>query len=317
MNYLDTLSASLNCSVTSLITGYVTAPKKYKTFFIQKKNGKGMREVAQPSPDVKKVQRAIVETLLVSVPVHSSAKAYIDNTSIYDNAEPHCNNYFLLKMDFKDFFPSIKPQDLIFFLKKNNIQLNSFEINIISNYLFRRKRGEKKLRLCIGAPSSPAISNIVMYDIDCKISDYCTVHNIPYTRYADDLSFSSNDIDKLKKLHIYVKSIILESKTPTLYINEEKTKFIGKGRSRRITGVVISNEGNLGVGRYARKKIRALVHLYNSGTINKVDIPYLQGMLAHIKNIEPNYYKKLLLAHGKELFIRLGKDTAEIISERE
>lgn len=315
MDYLDRLALTLNCSVVTLISNYVSAPKKYKTFYIKKKKGNGLREVAQPSPEVKSVQRAIVSTLLCHIPVHDCAKAYIEHTSIYDNALPHKENYFLLKMDFKDFFPSIRPQDLTYFLKKNDVHLNSLETNIISHYLFRRRRGEKKLRLCIGAPSSPIISNIVMYDIDCAIFDYCRKEEIPYSRYADDLTFSSNDIKKLIKLRIYVSKIINESSLPKLQINMEKTKLVGRGRSRRVTGVIITNEGSLGVGRFLRKKLRALIHLYSNQKLQKSDIPYLQGMLSHTKSIEPNYYEKLLKAHGKGLFRRLGVDSAAIIAE--
>lgn len=312
MSFLEKLSGSLDCSVSSLITDYIDAPKKYKSFYIKKKNGKGLREVAQPSPDVKNVQRAIVRTLLVNIPVHNCAKAYVNDTSIYHNAEPHSANKFLLKIDFEDFFPSIKPQDLQFYLKKNNIVLNSFELNIISYYLFRRKKGEKKLRLCIGAPSSPIISNIVMYDLDKKIHEYCENKNIPYTRYADDLTFSSNDINELKELYKYLSNIISESVYPKLKINTKKTIFVGIGRSRRVTGVVITNDGSLGVGRYLRKKIRAMAHLYNKGEIKREDIPYLQGMLAHIKNIEPEYYNIILNKYGKPLFDKLGRESAKI-----
>jgi RNA-directed DNA polymerase len=315
MSYLDKLSQSSNCSVVSLISDYIKAPKKYKTFYIKKKNGKGLREVAQPSPDVKNIQRSIVETLLVDIPIHACAKAYVENTSIYDNAEPHSKSEFILKVDFKDFFPSIKPQDLVFFLKKNGVNLSAFELNIISHYLFRRKKGEKKLRLCIGAPSSPIISNIVMYDIDCNICDYCEREGIPYTRYADDLTFSSNDLASLERVYTYISKIISESKYPKLQINDRKTKFVGKGRSRRVTGVVITNDGNLGVGRYLRKKIRAMLHLYSTGEIKKSHIPYLQGMLSHINNIEPEYINKLLLKHGDALFRQLGKDAALVIAK--
>lgn len=316
MNYLEHLALSLNSSVASLISGYLKAPKKYKVFKIRKKNNKSFREVAQPSPDIKKIQRAIISTLLKNIPIHPCAKAYIEGVSIYNNAYEHRENSYLLKMDFKDFFPSITPADLLLCFKNNKIELNNFEYNILKHYLFWRKRGERSLRLCIGAPSSPIISNIVMYEFDCKINEYCITHNIPYTRYADDLTFSANEIEKLHAIYDYVTSVILENKSPNITINKSKTRYIGKGRSRRVTGVIITNEGKLGVGRYLRKKVRALLYLYNSKNIRKEDIPYLQGMLAHIKNIEPSYYEKLLQKYEPSLLSRLGKETAIIIKER-
>ncbi|MBN7767330.1 retron St85 family RNA-directed DNA polymerase [Pectobacterium brasiliense] len=316
MSYLEHLALSLNSSVASLISGYLKAPQKYKVFKIRKKNNKSFREIAQPSPDIKNIQRAITSTLLKNIPIHPCAKAYIEGLSIYNNAYEHRENNYLLKMDFKNFFPSITPNDLLLCFKRNNIELNNFEYNILKHYLFWRKRGERSLRLCIGAPSSPTISNIVMYEFDCKIHEYCITHNIPYTRYADDLTFSSNEIEKLHAIYDYVTSVILENKSPNITINDSKTRYIGKGRSRRVTGVIITNEGKLGVGRYLRKKVKALLYIYNNKDLRKEDIPYLQGMLAHIKNIEPSYYEKLLQKYEPSLLSRLGKEAATIIKER-
>ncbi|TBL85779.1 RNA-directed DNA polymerase [Hafnia alvei] len=315
MSYIDELSKTLNCTPKTIISGYIKAPKKYKVFFIKKKNGKGLREIAQPSPDVKKVQRAIVNSLLSLLPVHECATAYIEEKSIVDNAEPHKKNEYILKMDFENFFYSIKPQDLNYFISKNDIQLNQFEYEVISHYLFRRKKGEKKLRLCIGAPSSPMISNIVMYDFDEKLFNYCKENDVIYTRYADDLSFSSDSFDKLNDVKNFVINLVSLQKKPELIINTSKTKFIGKGRSRRITGVVISNTGDLGVGRFLRKKIRALFYLYSNNKINHKDIPYLLGMLSHIKSIEPDYYYSLIKINGEDKLKQLGKDSFAVLQK--
>ncbi|HBE9080966.1 TPA: retron St85 family RNA-directed DNA polymerase [Serratia fonticola] len=315
MGYLNDLAGSLDSSVASLISGYLQAPRKYKVFYIKKKGSDKLREVAQPSPDVKNVQRAIASTLLNQLPIHSCAKAYIKDLSIYDNAKEHKTNTYILKMDFRDFFPSIRPNDLLLCLEKNSIKLNDFEYTILKHYLFWRKRGDNGLRLCIGAPSSPIISNIVMYDIDCKIDSICQALNIPYTRYADDLTFSSNSIDTLNIVFDKVKNIISSQESPRLIINHNKTKFIGKGRSRRITGVIITNDGQVGVGRYLRKRVRALLHLYSNNRIKVNDIPYLQGMLSHVKNIELKYHEELLKKYNESLIKRLNLDASRIIKE--
>lgn len=312
MSYLNDLANSMDGSVVSLISGYLQAPKKYKVFYIKKKGSDKLREVAQPSPDVKNVQRAVVSTLLYKLPIHSSAKAYVKGLSIYDNAKEHKDNIFLLKMDFKNFFPSIRPDDLLLCLRKNGIDISDFEYNILKHYLFRRERGDNTLRLCIGAPSSPIISNIVMYDLDCKIVSFCEGIDVPYTRYADDLTFSSDSVDKLNVVFEFIQKLLYSCESPRLNINKSKTRFVGKGRSRRVTGVIISNDGNLGIGRYLRKKIKALVHLYNNGGVKVKDIPYLQGMLSHIRSIEPGYYDSLRLKYGDELFKRLNLEASRI-----
>ncbi|MFJ5452462.1 retron St85 family RNA-directed DNA polymerase [Pectobacterium jejuense] len=315
MSYLDELANHLEKSVPYLIRNYISAPRKYKVFYINKKNSSEKREVAQPSKEIKEIQRAIVKTLLENIPIHSCAKAYMKNSSIYDNALPHKDNEFLLKMDFRDFFPSIKPLDFLYFLEKNGLIFNAFEGAIITNYLFWRRKGERKLSLCIGAPSSPIISNIIMHDIDSEISKYCEKEEILYTRYADDLTFSADNIVKLQKIYEFISNLINRTEHPKLLINKEKTRYIGKGRSKRVTGVVITHEGELGVGRYLRKKIRSMIYLYSKKKLKREDIPYLHGMLSHINNIEHDYYIKLKNQYGSAIFSALYQESFYISKE--
>ncbi|RJT15666.1 retron St85 family RNA-directed DNA polymerase [Rahnella inusitata] len=315
MSYLDEIANYLDKSVPYLIKNYISAPREYKVFYINKKNSSEKREVAQPSKEIKEIQRAIVKTLLETIPIHSCAKAYMKNSSIYDNALPHKDNAFLLKMDFRNFFPSIKPSDFLYFLEKNGLVFGAFESTIITNYLFWRRKGERKLSLCIGAPSSPIISNIVMHDVDSEINSYCEKEGILYTRYADDLTFSADNIEKLEMIHSFISTLINKTENPKLLINKEKTRYIGKGRSKRVTGVVITHEGELGVGRYLRKKIRAMIYLYSQNKLKREDIPYLHGMLSHINNIEHDYYIKLKYQYGSEMFKVLYQESLCISKE--
>ena len=315
MSYLDDLASYLDKSVPYLIRNYISAPREYKVFYIDKKNSTEKREVAQPSEDIKEIQRAIIKTLLDDLPIHSCSMAYMKNLSIYNNAEPHKDSVFLLKMDFKNFFPSIKPSDLLYFLEKNGISLGTFESKIITNYLFWRKKGERKLSLCIGAPSSPSISNIIMYEIDDAISSYCQTEGIVYTRYADDLTFSSDSKEILEKVYEFISTLVSKTESPKLVINKDKTRYIGKGRSKRVTGVVITHDGKLGVGRYLRKKVRAMTHLYSQKRLKREDIPYLHGMLSHINNIEHEFYIKLTRQYGSEMFTALYQESFYISKE--
>lgn len=316
MSYLDDLASYLEKPVPYLIKNYLTAPREYKVFYIDKKNSKEKREVAQPSEYIKDIQRGIIKILLTNLPIHSCAMAYMKDLSINSNAEPHKDSLFLLKMDFKDFFPSIKPLDLIYFFEKNDLMLNSLERTIVSNYLFWRRKGSTNLSLCIGAPSSPIISNIIMHDIDKEISNYCNDNEIIYTRYADDLTFSASNRDILESTYKFINTLINKTKHPKLVINKSKTRYIGKGRSKRITGVVITHDGKLGVGRYLRKKIRAMVYLYSKNNLNQDDIPYLHGMLSHINNVEKEFYIKIHQQYGCQMFKALYQQSFDI-SKRE
>lgn len=303
---IDKISIELGIGVSEIYAQLPSAPLAYKTFKIPKKNG-GFRQISQPNKLVKSIQRGLIKLFISQFPVHRCANAYVEGRSLIDNAKPHLDNSFLLKLDFENFFPSIFYNDLITYLDQKAIELSSLDHVFIKNYLFKKNK-ENKYHLCIGAPSSPMISNILMYSFDEMVDEMCNVLGVQYTRYADDLTFSCNDYDTLQKTLPKVKEIV-ENYTfiKNLAINNNKTTIVGKGRSRRVTGVVITNEGNPSVGRYTRKKIRAMLHHFNKKTLKKDDIPYLHGIISHINSIEPDFYKKLKDQYGEILFSRLAK----------
>ena len=303
---IDKVSAESGISVSEIYAQLPSAPLAYKTFKISKKNG-GFREVSQPNKLVKSIQRAIIKLFISQFPVHRCANAYVEGKSLIDNAKPHLDNSFLLKLDFENFFPSIFYHDLVTYLEQRAIEVSSLDYIFIKNYLFKRNK-KNQYHLCIGAPSSPMISNILMYSFDEMVDEMCTVLGVKYTRYADDLTFSCNDYNALQNTLVQVKEIVKNyTDIKNLTINHNKTTIVGKGRSRRVTGVVITNEGNPSVGRYTRKKVRAMLHHFNNKTLKKDDIPYLHGIISHINSIEPDFYKKLKEQYGEVLFSRLAK----------
>ncbi len=156
------------------------------------------------SPSYKHIIRAIHTQNLAKIPVNQSATAYLKGKSYFDFIEPHRNNYFFIKLDLKNFFHSIS-EDVI---KSNFLEYFSDEIifpnstqthaeaiyNLIKIDLSEKssnKRFIKKSILPVGFPLSPIISNIVFRKIDLLIEKFCDEKNIVYTRYADDMLFSS------------------------------------------------------------------------------------------------------------------------------
>ncbi|ACY52460.1 RNA-directed DNA polymerase from retron EC86 [Vibrio antiquarius] len=308
-NLLKEICSSSDLSIQDVIKGLSTAPLAYKVYTIPKRT-KGERVIAQPSPFVKEVQRTLISVFLTKYKPSEVSTAYVEGKSIIDNAEAHKDNDWILKLDFKNFFPSLKPNDLFTFLEREGVVIGEFDKKILSSYLFRRNN--RKLELSIGAPSSPLVSNLIMKSIDNKIEGYCNDNSIVYTRYADDLTFSTMDLDKIDALKQYIAAVLSETKSPKLSINDSKTKVIGRGRSRRVTGIVLTHENKLSVGRYSRKKIRAMVHHYSNRTIKKSDIPYLHGVISHMRSVEPDYYQKLEIKYGSDFFSKLAMDSYKI-----
>lgn len=309
LNLIKILCDNTGLSPSDIIQNINSAPISYKIYTIPKKNG-GYRIIAQPTPIIKKIQRIIIAVFLSQFHPSSICTAYINKKSIIDNASAHKDNSWILKTDFKSFFPSIRPNDLFIFLEKNNVNLNEFDKKIISSFLFRKNKNQ--LELSIGAPSSPFISNLIMHEFDELMKNYCEEKSIAFTRYADDLTFSTNNFIDLKNLLAFLNENLNLLQSPKLTLNDKKTKIIGNGRSKRITGIIITHEGNLSIGRYSRKKIRAMLFNYKNNTIKNEDIPYLHGIVSHMRNIEPSYFKKLLNIYGYQFFIKLAIDSYKI-----
>jgi hypothetical protein len=190
-------------------------------------------------------------------------------------------------MDFKDFFPSLKASDFRVFLKKNNANLNNEEIEVLCQILFWTPKGTTDLLcLSIGAPTSPMLSNVLMIDFDQRISKFCAARQVAYTRYADDLSFSSAQSEKLRAVERAVLSWCSRSKTPALTVNESKTVRVSKRDARRVTGLVLTNDRKISLGRDKKRRIRAGMHHFVTGRLDTKQILELRGMLAYVKSVD-------------------------------
>jgi len=285
-----------------LLTYYSqTCPNRYKKYKIEKRS-KGHRWIAQPSKELKVIQRLLVkEFLMPNFKIHKCAMAYRENLSILDNAKPHLTNAYLLKMDFSDFFPSIKSTDLSAYLLNKEILDSSqqSEIELLSNFLFMRE--ERELILSIGAPSSPVISNAVMFDFDVKVMELCDKRGVVYTRYSDDLTLSTQIKDNLFDLPELIGRILEDIPSPKIRLNEEKTVFSSKRFNRHVTGITITNDGEASLGRALKRSIRTQVFLIGKQKHTYKKLWKLKGLLAHAQHIEPDFVVKLDIKYPNEM----------------
>jgi RNA-directed DNA polymerase len=233
------------------------ASHAYKTYSIPKKNG-SFRTIDHPSRQLKAMQRWILEYVLKDLPVHPAAMAYQKGKSIFDNASAHTKSRFLLRMDCKDFFHSITEDDLKLLIAARPATFAawpSFEIEIFCKLVCKNRR------LTIGAPTSPALSNAVCYDMDSQLSEISKKLSICYTRYADDLFFSANLPSVLATIEPIVSLTIANLSFPkSLTINSAKTRRSSKRGTRRVTGITLGSDGEPHIGRHFKRKIRALIH---------------------------------------------------------
>jgi RNA-directed DNA polymerase len=284
------------------------APTSYKMYTIPKKKG-GVRVIHHPSKQTKALQHALMETVLSRLPIHRCAFAYRRGVKspLRRNAERHAPFSFTVRIDFKDFFPSIKPRDLFAVITRSGLMnLEESEKQFLAGALFvKSKQGQ--VGLAVGAPSSPIISNVVMEDLDEKIEKMAKTisTNSAYTRYADDIVFSTNDKGACKKFYKKTKSLIGQTRSPNLTIKEDKTVYLSRGTRRAVTGMTITPDHHISLGRRNKRYIRKLIFDCKNKELDEKKMSYLQGFLAYILDVEPDFYNKVSIKYGAETLIQI------------
>lgn len=298
------LQESLGISDYQLNRLIQRAPHSYKVYTIPKRSG-GQRTIAQPAKETKFIQRWLIQNIFSKLPVHECASAYKDGASIKKNANAHKNHSYVTKLDFKDFFPSITSDDLVKHISKHlGESYGTQDIQDIARISCLRLKGRNDLCLSIGAPSSPVLSNTIMYSFDSEVAAWCVKTGITYTRYADDLTFSTSTKGISSDIEPFISGVAQKLTYPSLSLNNNKTTHLSKKHQRRITGIIINNEGNLSLGRNRKREISALIHKLSLGILPEPEIFRLQGLLGFAKDVEPLFVARMR-----------GKYTSRLIDE--
>ncbi|RCR57137.1 retron St85 family RNA-directed DNA polymerase [Vibrio harveyi] len=308
MSLIKQLAQKLNKSEIEVSHFLLNAPKKYKVYTIPKRTS-GHRTIAQPSKELKEYQRKYLE--LQQLPIHEAAMAYREGISIKQNAIAHKNNPYLLKLDLENFFNSIS-NSLFWKVWKSIKPLPSRQDQrALEQLLFwcPSKTTGGSLVLSIGAPSSPLVSNFFMYHFDFDISEICRKKGITYTRYADDLTFSTKNKEILFELPQIVKEHLEEYFENSIKINKKKTRFSSKAHNRHVTGITLNNDGKLSLGRKRKRYIKHLVHQVQIGCLSDEDRLHLKGLLAFAKHIEPMFLQSLKKKYSVDLITQIIEDS--------
>lgn len=310
---LTNLSAAVLLSRGELSRLIMSAPHRYKTYQIPKRKAGEFRTIAQPAREVKALQYWVMKHVLNRFSVHPAATGYRNGLNIADNARHHVNSRFLLKLDFENFFPSIKSTDFRLYIEKHAPQFTHAEVEALSRILFWNPKRTNDMCLSIGAPSSPLMSNILLRDFDDQVANFCSAFEVSYTRYADDLSFSANVSENLRQVEVKVNRLCEGLESPKLTLNREKTVRVSKKRSRRVTGLVLTNDGRVSLGRDYKRRVRSSVHYFLTGRLTTDQCAQLRGMLAYVKSVEPGFLSRLRRSyrksHGVDVIRKILKAT--------
>jgi len=284
------------------------AQQTYRHYKIPKKK-KGLRTIYHPSKETKSIQYALMQILAETLKPHDCAFAFKSGLSspLRKNAEIHARFAYSLRIDFKDFFPSIKPDDLFVAVTDlhhpHRIDLLPEDIVFLSQAFFI-KQADGSFGLPIGAPSSPMLSNCVMRSLDVAIDAFAKKREFVYTRYADDLVFSTAQKGASKAFLDGLRQVISQCEHPRLTINEGKTLFMSRNCRRVVTGVTIDPNGTISVGRSRKRFIRKLLNDFNHGSLIMKQPHILQGNLAFVLDVEPRFFDRLCLKYGADLVLR-------------
>lgn len=280
--------------LTTLIT---TAPSRYKDHYIEKRNGRGKRLISQPTKELKFLQRLLLANELNDLPIHDAAVAYRQGFSIKAHAEPHASARYLLKLDFKDFFPSITSTAVAHCLERDRDYVET-ELWLLVRILCRHDRSSDCLRLSIGAPSSPFISNYMMWEFDTRLTEFCNARSVKYTRYADDLALSTSLPHTLDKIKQEVERLLVEFSYLGIRLNSEKTVNVSNKNRRTLVGLTLSNEGDVSVGRDHKRILRAQLHRASLGRLSQQEIGTLRGKLAFLLGVDPSFVNDICARYG-------------------
>jgi len=297
MQLIEKISKELNAPPEMLFDAIRQSRKLVRHIKKKKRNG-SYRTVYQPSKKLKIIQYWLINNIFVNLKVHCVATAFLKDLSIKNNALRHINGRYFLKLDIENFFPSIKFGDLQpiisrWLSEKNPPIIESELLKVVRLSCFYRKDC-----LPIGYPSSPIISNIIMYAFDTRIvallSSTDKYGAATYTRYADDMTFSTKTKGACNNINRLVEKTLTKIESPKLKLNSSKTSFVSSsGGSALVTGLRICHDGHLTIHRKYKDKIRLLLSLYKKGTLAENDIYSLKGHLAHIRHVDGLFYTKL------------------------
>lgn len=271
------VSNALNIPLLYLNKLARNSDKLYYSYYIKKKSGK-FRAIDSPNKELKGVQRWINTNYLDRIVLPDCVHGFRKNHSIRTNASPHLGRKYIYCIDLKDFFPTITFSTVQNLFKK--LSFSDEASTVLANLC------TYKGYLPQGAVTSPSISNIIFSTIDDQIQSLCSKKRVSYTRYADDLSFSSNNKQVLIETVDIVKSEIISKSI--FKINETKSRLMSGQKANIVTGLRL-NSNKLSIGNKKKKLLRAKLHDYIINN-NTTDENKLLGDLAFLRSIEQTTY---------------------------
>jgi len=282
----------------------VTEHSHYHIWHIPKRDG-SKRTITAPKPELKAAQRWLLQHVYEKLPVHHAAHGFLAARSIVSNAQKHAGADVIVKIDVKDFFPTITFRRVKGLLRKGGLPEGVATVCALiatepprETVTFRGKTlyvAQGPRALPQGAPTSPAITNAICVRLDRRLAGLAKQLGFTYTRYADDLTFSYAKKNKTERAPVgallHGANLILASEG--FRVHHKKTAVMRAGMTQRVTGMVVNKAGEgIPTARVPRETIRRLkAAIFNreKGRPSKGDetLEELKGMAAFVNMADP------------------------------
>lgn len=293
---------------------------RYKQFAIKKKTG-GMRLITSPQrKSFKMILQCVNELFKAFYKPSDYAMGFAEWRSVVSNADIHKNQYYVFNIDLKDFFPSITRARVC-----KRLQLRPFvfsrEVAIAIAGLCCMKETSKdetekeivRYVLPQGAPTSPIITNMICDTLDHRLAGIAKRFGLRYSRYADDITFSSmhNVYQKDGEFWKELNRIITQQ---GFTINEKKTRLQKLGERQEVTGVIVSKK--LNVSQKYVQNIRNILYIwgrYGFIAAQSKFLPKYKADKGHVKKGNPDMINVL---EGKLLYLKMVKGEEDSVYQR-
>jgi hypothetical protein len=313
---------------------------RYKTFQIRKKSG-SLRTIHAPNTGLKAILKCINYIFQVIHTPHKNAFGFVQNKSIVDNARKHEDQNYVYNLALKDFFPSVdqarvRGRLLVapFHLDSSpeRIKLASILAILCCHHMeverwdeTAQKWESKKLNvLPQGAPTSPTITNMICERLDIRLTKLAAEYNCKYSRYADDITFSSMH-------HVYQYKSPFLTKLYEIIANERfhvqpsKTRLQKRGYRQEVTGLIVNEKVNVD-SRYI-KELRHWLYLWERYGYDKATTLFMvkyNKNNGHTKQGNPKLenvlwgkleYLKMVKGYNNPLYIKLNARYEQLMSK--
>jgi RNA-directed DNA polymerase len=303
-NIIDFCARELGLATSEVLAIAATAPKRYFVWTIPKRSG-GDRIVCHPARELKVIQEIFLSKILNDLPIHDSAMAYTKGRSIKKNAISHLDSRVILKLDFTDFFNNLLVEHWRMYAADYFPHWTPPERHFAEQILFWGAQTYAPKCLAIGAPTSPMISNALMFEIDARLCAFAEAKKLVYTRYADDITFSSKAHLAKEETISEVRTALATAKYTKIRLNDAKTTIVSNRFARRVTGLTLTPDFRISLGRERKRLISAMVHRSLQGKLDHDETKKLSGLLAFSLDVEPTFIESLKKKYGEIPISRL------------